>query len=144
METFSALLVICAGNSLVPGEFPVQSQWHGALMFSLICAWINGWVNNGEAGDLRRHQAHCDFIVMYFWSFVWPIHQRLVNSTYKGWRKWSTVMLVCVWNMYTHFLNRFQFFRFCAHIFFINNHMLHVFPTNIHVLLIFNEQTSHT
>ena len=24
-------------------------------MFSLICAWINGWVNNGEAGDLRRH-----------------------------------------------------------------------------------------
>ena len=23
-------------------------------MFSLICAWINGWVNNDEAGDLRR------------------------------------------------------------------------------------------
>ena len=32
-----------------------QSQWRGALMFSLICASINGWVNNGEAGDLRRY-----------------------------------------------------------------------------------------
>ena len=23
-----------------------------------------GWVNNGEAGDLRRHRAHYDVIVM--------------------------------------------------------------------------------
>ena len=41
-----------------------KGQWRGALMFSLICAWINGWVNNREAGDLRRHRAHYDFIVM--------------------------------------------------------------------------------
>ena len=33
-------------------------------MFSLIYARINGWVNNGEAGDLRRHRAHYDVIVM--------------------------------------------------------------------------------
>ena len=33
-------------------------------MFSLICAWINGWVNNGEACDLRRHLAHYDVTVM--------------------------------------------------------------------------------
>ena len=33
-------------------------------MFSLICAWINGWANNGDAGDLRRHRAHHDVIVM--------------------------------------------------------------------------------
>ena len=32
--------------------------------FSFICAWINAWVNNGEAGDLRRQRAHCDVIVM--------------------------------------------------------------------------------
>ena len=43
---------------------PHKGQWRGALMFSLICARINGWVNNGEAGDLRRHRAHCDVIVM--------------------------------------------------------------------------------
>ena len=38
-------------------------QWRGALMFSLICAWINGWVNNREAGDLRRHRTHYDVTV---------------------------------------------------------------------------------
>ena len=36
----------------------------GALMFSLICARINGWVNNHKADDLRRHPTHCDVIVM--------------------------------------------------------------------------------
>ena len=34
------------------------------LMFSLICVWINSGVNNREAGDLRRHCAHYDVIVM--------------------------------------------------------------------------------
>ena len=43
---------------------PRREQWSGALMFSLICTWINGWVNNREAGDLRRHRAHYDETVM--------------------------------------------------------------------------------
>ena len=60
METFSALLATCAGNSPVPVNSPHKGQWRGALMFSLICTWINGWVNNGEAVDLRRHRAHYD------------------------------------------------------------------------------------
>ena len=47
-----------------PVNSPHKGQWRGALMFSLICAWINDWVNNREAGDLRRHRAHCDVIVM--------------------------------------------------------------------------------
>ena len=34
-----------------------KGQWRGTLMFLLICAWINGWVNNREAGDLRRYRA---------------------------------------------------------------------------------------
>ena len=29
-----------------------------------MCAWIKDWVNNGEAGDLRRHLAYYDVIVM--------------------------------------------------------------------------------
>ena len=41
-----------------------MGQWRGAFMFSLICAWINGWVNKGEAGDLRRYRAHYIIIVM--------------------------------------------------------------------------------
>ena len=43
---------------------PHKGQWRGALMFSLICNRINSWVNNGEAGDLRRHRGHYDVIVM--------------------------------------------------------------------------------
>ena len=41
-----------------------KGQWRGALMIFLICARINGWVNNGEAGDLRRYRVHGDVIVM--------------------------------------------------------------------------------
>ena len=48
-----------------PVNSPQKGQWRGALMFSLICAWINGWVNSLEAGVLRRHCAHCDVIAMY-------------------------------------------------------------------------------
>ena len=46
------------------GEFTGDAQRRGALMFSLICTRINGWVNNREAGNLRRHSAHCDVMVM--------------------------------------------------------------------------------
>ena len=43
---------------------PHKGQWRGALMISSICAWINGWVNNREAGDFRCHHAHYDATVM--------------------------------------------------------------------------------
>ena len=62
MGSFSVLLALYVGNSPVTGEFSSQGQWRRALMFSLI--WINGWVNNREGGDLRRHRAHYDIIVM--------------------------------------------------------------------------------
>ena len=45
---------------------PHKGQWRGALMFSFICAWINGWVNNRETGDLRRHRANYDVVVVTF------------------------------------------------------------------------------
>ena len=48
-----------------PVNCPHKGQWRGALMFSLICARLNGWVNNGEAGDLRRHPAHYNVTVMH-------------------------------------------------------------------------------
>ena len=47
-----------------PVNSPHKGQWRGALMFSLICAWLNSWVNNREAGDSRRHSAHYDVSVM--------------------------------------------------------------------------------
>ena len=42
-----------------------KGQWRGALMFSFICVWINSWVNNRGAADLRRFCAHYDVIIMY-------------------------------------------------------------------------------
>ena len=42
-----------------------KGRWRGALMFSLICVWIKGWVNNRDAGDLRRYRAHYDVTVMW-------------------------------------------------------------------------------
>ena len=59
MGTFSALPALCAEN-------PHKGLWRGALIFSLKCVWINSWVNNRGAGDLRRHRAHYDVSVMIF------------------------------------------------------------------------------
>ena len=84
LETLFTLLALVRWIDLITGRFmmsssnrnifrvihrspvnsPHKGQWRGALMFSLICAWINGWVNNGEAGDLRRHRVHYDVTIM--------------------------------------------------------------------------------
>ena len=72
MDTFSALLAICAGNSPVTGEFPAQRPVTRSFDVSLICAWINSSVNNREAGDLRRHRANYDVIVMLKFGFTPP------------------------------------------------------------------------
>ena len=47
-----------------PVNSPHKGQWCRALIFSLICVWINSWVNKREAGDLRRYRAHYHVIVM--------------------------------------------------------------------------------
>ena len=61
METFSALLALCARNHR--RIFLTNASDAELLMFSLSCAWIIGWVNNREDGDLRCHLAHYDVIV---------------------------------------------------------------------------------
>ena len=55
---------LLCGEFTGPGESPAQRPVRGALMFSLIYAWINDCVNNREAGDLRRYRGHYDVIVM--------------------------------------------------------------------------------
>ena len=54
-----------------PVNSPHKGQWRGALIFSLICARINSWVNNREVGDLRRHRVHHDVIVNEVDVAVW-------------------------------------------------------------------------
>ena len=61
-----------------PVDSPHKGQWRGALIFSWICAWTNGWANNRDAGDLRRHRDHYDVTVMccinvtsHFMKLIW-------------------------------------------------------------------------
>ena len=73
-----------------PVNSPHKGQWRGALIFPLICAWINGWVNNRKAGDLRRHHTQYDVIVMQetsnpYWGrthicFSQPCHHWFLDS----------------------------------------------------------------
>ena len=64
METLPPYWPFVRGIHRSPVNSPHKGQWRGAVMFSLICTWINGWVNKREASDLRRHCAHYDVIVM--------------------------------------------------------------------------------
>ena len=70
------------GNHRSPVNSPHKGQWRGALMFSLICTWINCWVNNGENGDLRRHRAHYDVTVMKRTWIKLMLSQFLPNIVY--------------------------------------------------------------
>ena len=53
-----------------PVNSPHKGLWRGTLIFPLICAWINGWVNNHEAGDLKCDGAHYDVTVMLPYLFI--------------------------------------------------------------------------
>ena len=61
------------GSPRSPVNSPHKDQWRGALMFSLICVWINGWLNNPEAGDLRRYRPHYDFTAMHTLGIICSI-----------------------------------------------------------------------
>ena len=60
IKTFSVLLALCGVIHRLPVDYPHKGLWHGALIFSLIYAWTNGWANIWEAGDFRRHRTHYD------------------------------------------------------------------------------------
>ena len=65
METFSALLALCAENSPVTGEFPSQMPMTRIVDVSFICALNRRLsINKRKARDLRRHHAHYHVIVM--------------------------------------------------------------------------------
>ena len=68
-----------------------KGQWRGALMFPFICARINGWVNNGEAGDLRRYRVHCDVIIILLNLTLLSQHHRppVDGLIHRDLKKWS-------------------------------------------------------
>ena len=126
METFSALLALCAENSPVTGEFPAQrpvtrsfdiffdlclkirlckqsrrrgfetpprSLWRRCNKI-VICAWINGWVNNREAGNFGSHRAHYDVTIMS----ITHLREQGVkkNSVVSKYFKWTRLHLIDV------------------------------------------------
>ena len=64
METLSALLAICTGNSPVTGEFPAQRPMTLSFYVFFDLPWINRWANNRESGDLIHHRAHYGVAIM--------------------------------------------------------------------------------
>ena len=70
-----------------PVKFPLQSPVTRSFDVFFICAWINGWVNNREAGDLRRNRAHYDVNIMLrsrtsrmLSCSLWPLINRFIRS----------------------------------------------------------------
>ena len=89
METFSALLAICAGNSPVSGDFPTQRpvtrNFHVFYDLCLNKRLSKQW----WSGDLRHHRANYDVIVMKYggwWPPGWLIlcHVRRCITTVTG------------------------------------------------------------
>ena len=90
MEHFPRNWPFVRGIHRSPVNSPHKDQWRGALMFSLICVWINDWVNNREAGDLRRYRAHYDVILMFAdYRFKWIF----MNEEILNWLKLTQVAM---------------------------------------------------
>ena len=87
METYSALLAsFVRGIHRWPVNSPYKGQWRGALLFSLICAWTNGWVNNREAGDLSRHRS---LILIKLWAQLCFLCEAVYNHASSNFQSWT-------------------------------------------------------
>ena len=94
----SALLSLCAGIHRWPVSSPHKGQWRAALIFSLICTRINGWMNNGEAGDLRRHRAHYDVVIMLLLICICMLEAiSIFHTTVTTWFNPLKVVILSVW-----------------------------------------------
>ena len=104
----STLVALCEANPPVTGGFPPKMASHDdviklkyfqrywpfvwiprtkardaeAWCFLWSAPWINRWVNNREAGDLWRHRAHYDVIVVMLTFDVSSVvgHNKLFNK----------------------------------------------------------------
>ena len=75
---FSCYWPFVRGIHWSPVVSPHKGQWCEAFMFSLICAWMNIWANNRNAGDLR-----C------IWCSLWHHHNDHSKwPTRSGWIQW--------------------------------------------------------
>ena len=104
METFVALLALQVvrgiHRSLV--NSPHKGQWHGALIFSLICTWTNFWINDHNTGDLRRHRAHYDVTVMdyiYAPEVLWIAVKMVISHKNSIFANFARVVSLMRWDI---------------------------------------------
>ena len=85
-----------------PVKSPHKGQWRGALMFSLTCVWINGWINNHKAGNLIRYRVHYDVIVMNWVTPAESAHCQIPQHMFSilPGKLNFTVTHICCFNRY--------------------------------------------
>ena len=87
------LIFRVTGPLSVTGEFPHKGHWRGVLAFSVICTWLNSWVNSREGGYLRRNRAHYDVILMIH-SLTIPCYGIRITGLYQLW-PWNSHKRPC-------------------------------------------------
>ena len=67
---------------MVTGEFPVQRPVTRSFDVFFDLRLNNAWVNNGEAGDLKRHRTHYDVIeiLSQITPCIWDGNRKLIQS----------------------------------------------------------------
>ena len=125
METFSALLALCEGNPPVTGGFPLQrpvgrsfafficawtngwannrdaselihnGQWHGAMIFSLICAWPDETPVIWDAIALIITSLQCHHYAYGIWECestwliyksMWQVKKKwIIKNMFESW-----------------------------------------------------------
>ena len=88
IEIFSALLALCENNPPVTDRFPSHRPVTRSFDVFFICAWVN----NRDAGGLRRHRSHYDVTVMTAYlrwllpnaiQWIWPTKQRFPKRRHR-------------------------------------------------------------
>ena len=64
-------------------------------MFSLISAWTNGWVDNRNAGNLRRRRAHYDVTAMKKLCMSWGWHMLMFVTRFGGRSSQCHIIVLC-------------------------------------------------
>ena len=116
METFPRNWPFVQGIHRSPVNSPHKGQWHGAMIFTFICAWINCWVNNRNGGDLRRHRAHYDVTVI--------VRRAGLMRSQQDSERWWSVPFTCAWLYMRVFFILFDLCLFITIFNFILNYVL--------------------
>ena len=93
MEAFSALLVLLLCGEFAGHRWTPRTKASNAQLWCFLWSvpWINGWVNNREAGDLRHHGAHYDIVVM-----IYDVHGGTFHWM-KTYGSRQNLRVTCIW-----------------------------------------------